>query len=239
MNAQEKFSNEKKYVLSIVEGLLADARMKFRQERDGLSDTTDKDIDDWFSRNASFCNEDNKQITIPVNGDRHLDLQDYAPRSFYRIPNNAAALLQFRTGVRRAYVTRSATPRNNPKPLAKPKGVPIEPIIKEMEVEVERYWFNRTMAREDYENAVTNLPARKEYYQKWAAIAEKVGNREITLKSLVGEFHTLPSSRDLEGRVRDAKNGIQDAEKWLVSRREHIRDTYPSLYKEMFEEVSA
>lgn len=221
MNLAQPLKEEKQYVLGIVEECLAEGRESAIKEYPRLSDMPDKELDKFIERSTSYWEKANETIEISFNSTK------------YKIGKIHSALLQVKKNVNSAYRNHSDKVT---RPSMKPTGKPIADIIKEMEDEVDRYWRDRESLKNWYEyNTGKGLKEAEADYEKWKDLHSKYLDNKITLKSLTPLFHKAPSGKELIQRYYATYDRVKFFKKRATELKEEIKEAYPSLYREMFE----
>ena len=224
---------QKVYVLEKTDDLITAARERWKKENDynGKGTLTDKEIDENLMGKGTWSTnavpEDAKIVVIDVPGD-----------GTFKVPNDLKSLLNFRRNVK-SRMTISTTPSKGGMPTkpSKPVGKSTDLITKEAQAEVDRINQDRENAGKNYTYLKDKaIPEAEVDAAKWCDIQGDVRDKTRTLKSLAEEFKGhVPSGDEVDLRAREAREHIGDLDARLNAAEKYIRDTYPSLAKEMFE----
>ncbi len=164
-----------------------------------------------------------EQILIEIPGDGD-----------FKVINSITALESFKKKINQLKTGEGKTKIS--KPSNKPTGKDIEQIAKEAEEENQKYFTARQQLKESYiAHTGDYIQNAKKKLTKWQKISEDVDSKNITLKSLSGEFGgKTPSYRDIRIELNDAEKLVKDIEGRAKTDKDSIIKYYPSLAKELF-----
>ena len=223
---------QKTYVLDKVDGLISEARKRWKDEYG--SKHPDKEIDEKmlkgiFSDDTAKLRDLEPTIIIEVPNDGR-----------YKIPNSLNALLNFQRKFKALKTNTEVPDIKSPMPSKKPTGKPLEQIEKEAFEEHQQYLNDKQLVKDEYNSAIKYLEGEKETYNKWKEIERKIDDKEIKPNLKRGrESYDISGwgvfSRDEIGvKIRELSSNIKSAETRVSKAKADIHQQYPSMYNEIF-----
>lgn len=223
---------QKTYVLDKVDGLITEARARWKDEYG--SKHPDKEIDEKMLK-GTFGDD-----TAKLRGLEPTIVIEVPNDGRYKIPNTLNALLNFQKKFKALKTSTEVPDIKPPMPSKKPTGKPLEQIEKEAFEDHQQYLNQKEWVRNEYNAAVKNLADDKKTYNTWKEIERKIDDKEIKPNLKRGrESYDISgwgvfSPDEIGVKIRELRANVNSAELRVQSAKSDIYQKYQSMYNEMF-----
>jgi len=217
---------QRAYVQTKVDGLIKDARQRWRDQNGGGGEFTDKEIDATMSKGfyrAEIPPDGAQKVTIDVPNDGQ-----------YRVNNDLKSLLTFQKNLSK--MTEPTRDASKPPGLPSTKPTGKTPAQFEAEYEAEKAAYNekREGVKQEYLDYPNRIERAKQEEAKWQQIYADVRDKKITLKSLAPEFRgKTPSGYDVNTRVLEKQISVKNIEQQVKDLEIEIAKNWKGLDKEL------